>query len=700
MIPWPPLEIGWMMVFHATSPLAFPSSFLDHRKHLINLRQAGFRKGFTTLDHTLTLRALIEEGRHHKQKIYCCFVDFRKAFDTVPRARLMQRLQALGIPMEIQWGIYALYESVSGRVRTPNGLSESTRSTVGVKQGCPLSPTLFGLYIDEISEYIERWGGSGAGLAGVTIPILLYADDIVLISDSPEGLQRHLNALKLFCTDKDLSVNLNKTKVMVFNTTQAWVTRAEPEFFFGDEKVAYTRSYTYLGVTFTGPRLSLHEAACARLSRGYAALGTLERQCAHIQFQEPRTKLWLFDTLVAPTLLYGVEIWGPSSYKGHKWTDLERPLVLMIGRMIRSKASVPHDIVRAEMGAAPIAVEALLRSVTNIQRIWKLPKERYPRLALMSSLQLTAHGDTHCWYAEMQEWFLSHGMNINALPPFQYSLDCPHLNMTKTEKNRVIRADIIKLNNERTWTSPTTPLGRKMAQYKALFLHISQDGFILRPSYMDTHLSHALRTVIGQLRTSSHQLEIEKGRYAGKPMAERICQLCHREVESEEHYVCHCSVFYEIRGRYHCLFQNGFGPLPTIMEYKDQRCLGLFLLELKRHREKLLKVDNTATTTHQQRTITNFFTPMTLPHDTIQPGNIHAPRVQTKGVSIDQAIGMCRARRPRAKGPRPRHPCHRQIKAIITKQPKTPPSSWRSLYPRTAHVGDFPKTKASITLST
>ena len=69
---------------------------------------------------------------------------------------------------------------------------------------------------------------------------------------------------------------------MVFNTTQAWVTRSEPEFFLGEEKVEYTCSYTYLGVTFTGPRFSLREVACARLSRGYAALGALERQCAHL----------------------------------------------------------------------------------------------------------------------------------------------------------------------------------------------------------------------------------------------------------------------------------------------------------------------------------------------------------------------------------------------------------------------------------
>ena len=63
---------------------------------------------------------------------------------------------------------------------------------------------------------------------------------------------------------------------------------------------------------------------CAQLSRGYAALGALERQCAHLQFQEPQTKLWLFDTLVTPTLLYGVQTWGPSLNKEKHWRDLER----------------------------------------------------------------------------------------------------------------------------------------------------------------------------------------------------------------------------------------------------------------------------------------------------------------------------------------------------------------------------------------
>ena len=96
--------------------------------------------------------------------------------------------------------------------------------------------------------------------------------------------------------------------------------------------------------------------------------------------------------------------------------------------------------------------------------------------------------------------FQLHGISIKTLSPFRYSLDYPHLNMTKLEKNRMIQADIIILENIRAWISPTTFLGMKIAYYKALYSHSSQDGLIIRP-YMDTHLSHALHGGIGQIKT-------------------------------------------------------------------------------------------------------------------------------------------------------------------------------------------------------
>ena len=106
---------------------------------------------------------------------------------------------------------------------------------------------------------------------------------------------------------------------------------------------------------------------------------------------------------------------------------------------------------------------------------------------------------------------------------------------------------------------------------------------------MDMHLAQTMHIMIGQLQTSSHQLYIEVGKCACTPLYEWICQLRHHGMQSEQHSAWHCTIFYEIRWRYHCVFNQGFHPLTQVMEYEDnQRCLGPYLLELKRRNEKLL----------------------------------------------------------------------------------------------------------------
>ncbi|MCO5607081.1 hypothetical protein L7F22_061273 [Adiantum nelumboides] len=172
--------------------------------------------------------------------------------------------------------------------------------------------------------------------------------------------------------------------------------RSAPKFTYGQDNVENTDAYTYLGVVFTGPKFALKKAADNRLSRAYAALGGLERMCSQVQFQEPRTKLWLFDTLVTSAMLYGVQVWGPSVDQD-SWRAMERPLISMISRMIRAKASVPHAIIRAEVAAPPIEIEGLTKSVSFIHGIWNTDRCRYTRLALESSRQLALKGDTSCW---------------------------------------------------------------------------------------------------------------------------------------------------------------------------------------------------------------------------------------------------------------------------------------------------------------
>ena len=112
---------------------------------------------------------------------------------------------------------HRLYEEVKIKIRTSTGISERFRSDIRVKQGFPLSPALFGLYIDKLEEWLNLQGGDGVRLGEFVINLLLYVDDLVLISKLARGLQMHLYALDHFCRAVGMQVNISKTKIMIFS---------------------------------------------------------------------------------------------------------------------------------------------------------------------------------------------------------------------------------------------------------------------------------------------------------------------------------------------------------------------------------------------------------------------------------------------------------------------------------------------------
>jgi hypothetical protein len=68
-----------------------------------------------------------------KEEVFCCFVDFRKAFDTVPRDKLWGKMEELGVPRHLRAVAHTLYEEVKVKIRTSTCISESFRSDIGVK---------------------------------------------------------------------------------------------------------------------------------------------------------------------------------------------------------------------------------------------------------------------------------------------------------------------------------------------------------------------------------------------------------------------------------------------------------------------------------------------------------------------------------------------------------------------------------------
>ncbi|MCO5549974.1 hypothetical protein L7F22_003451 [Adiantum nelumboides] len=149
--------------------------------------------------------------------------------------------------------------------------------------------------------------------------------------------------------------------------------------------------------------------------------------------------------------------------------------------MIRSKPSVPHDIVRAEFGTPPMVVEALFQIVEYLHRLRDMRAYRLPRMALEASRGLADSGGQRSWYASVTRWLQTYKYSVDRLPPSQYDPDAPRQALSHTERNTVIRYELIQRHIEQTWLTPSRPLATKMAYYREHFLMLTEDGFIQRP---------------------------------------------------------------------------------------------------------------------------------------------------------------------------------------------------------------------------
>ena len=181
---------------------------------ILHPSEIGFLKENRTSDHIFTLRTLIDKYVHkHNSKIYACFVDFRKAFDSVWHEGLFYRLLSYGINGKMFQLIKNLYSKSTCTVKIDNNKTSAFSYLRGVRQACILSPLLFNLFLNELPRSINYKETDPIILPNSEkLNTLLYADDLIIFSRSKIGLQNCLNNLDSFCSTWLLEVNLKKQK--------------------------------------------------------------------------------------------------------------------------------------------------------------------------------------------------------------------------------------------------------------------------------------------------------------------------------------------------------------------------------------------------------------------------------------------------------------------------------------------------------
>ena len=156
--------------------------------------QNGFLSNRSCEEHIYSLHSVISNMKISKQSTFVCFLDMRKAFDSVPRNLLWYKFRKAGIHGKFLSAVQLLYVNVRCTARVNDKYTPWFNVHCGVKQGCLLYSSLFAIYVNDLAERINNLN-CGIQIDDSFLIISLYADDIALIAPDEESLQRMLNVV-------------------------------------------------------------------------------------------------------------------------------------------------------------------------------------------------------------------------------------------------------------------------------------------------------------------------------------------------------------------------------------------------------------------------------------------------------------------------------------------------------------------------
>ena len=501
----------------------------------------------------LTLSTCVEKYiSKKKERVYACFVDYAKAFDTVCREALLYKIWHLGIQGRFFSCLKHMYTNSSAKIKLLNKLSERIDVLCGTEQGHPMSPELFKIFIHQLSEDLNE-------LEEVEVPIinstrvthLLWADDLILLALNSMSLQKMLNTLESYCLEWGLSVNISKTAIMVFNRAGR-ILKESKNFTYGQISISSVREYTYLGITFTlTGSLKLAQVKLKQKAiRSYFSLKSM----IDLQSIKKTVIFKLFDALILPIASYGCQIWLPQTkfttafssrnkfpqLKEIAEDQIEKVHLSFLKWTIGVGKRTSNAGVWGDTGRYPLAIEASPQVFNYVRRLESMETS--------GSEALVRHA-----FTEQKKMGLSWYSGITSMN--QFLAETNERQQSPIQKRDVLRSCF------RTQWDEERQLNRKLGFYNSIKSSFGCE------KYLSLYLPYNQSKRLAQIRTSSHRLNIETGRHGHvrrNNILNRICPTCSTKEKNTLEYMAELPFFDPI-------IEDEVHVLRTCPLYQDNR---------------------------------------------------------------------------------------------------------------------------------
>jgi len=368
--------------------------------------QAGFRKDRSTVHQILMLRLLAEKAKRQGKKIYNCFIDFQKAFDTIKHKIIWAMLKSYGVQTKMITLLQKIYEKSQSAVRIGNDYGEWFQTDVGTRQGDPLSPLLFIAYLERVMDQV-RQNTCGINIGGIVINNLRFADDIDLIDEDASSLQRLVEQTKTAAEQSGLMLNTNKTKTMVFGDRNI-----ESSIHVAGNTIENVEKFEYLGSLLTWDN-NCSEEIKRRIGKATGALASLK----HIWNSKKlkiENKLRILTTCVFSVLLYASETWTLKEADKKKLLAFEMKCYRRILK-INWRDMIRNEDIRKRISKDETIIDIIKkRKLRLFGHICRMEDTRLIKHIIFSKMEGKSRRGRPCreWLDDITEWCQRSGQDL------------------------------------------------------------------------------------------------------------------------------------------------------------------------------------------------------------------------------------------------------------------------------------------------